>query len=135
METLSRQPAQEHHARVLIVDDDRDWCEAAALLLDMEGIAAELVHDGDSAIDRMSRERFDAAIIDVQMPGRWGVDVVRELRETHGYSLPILIATGHPVATGVCAGLLAGADDEFFKSEPSSEMVAKLRRLWRERAH
>jgi len=122
-------------ARVLIVDDDRDWCEAALLALESEGIDADAVHSGDAAVSRLSSIRYDAAIIDVQMPGRWGVDVVRELRESHGDSLPIIIATGAPAAAGVCAGILAGADDEFFKCDSNDDMVRKLRQLWRARAH
>jgi DNA-binding response OmpR family regulator len=123
------------HVRVLIVDDDKDWCEAAALALESEGIRADSVHSGDEAIETLTHSRYDAAIVDVQMPGRWGVDVVRELRESHGFQLPIIIATAAPQATGVCAGLMAGADDEFFKCDSNQEMVTKLRRLWRDRAH
>lgn len=123
------------HARVLIVDDDHDWCEAAQLALETEGIAADAVHSGDAAVLRLGSRRYDAAIVDVQMPGRWGVDVVRELRERQGHEMPIIIATAAPAAAGVCAGLLAGADDEFFKCDSNDDMVRKLRRLWRERAH
>ena len=121
--------------RVLIVDDDRDWCEAAQLVLETEGIKADAVHSGDDAVHRMARTRYDAAIVDVHMPGRDGVDVVRELRESHGDRLPIIIATGMPAAAGICAGILAGADEEFFKCDSNTDMVCKLRRLWRERAH
>jgi DNA-binding response OmpR family regulator len=124
-----------HRVQVLIVDDDKDWCEAATLVLESEGIHADAVHDGDAAITVLLRAKYDAAIVDVQMPDRWGVDVVRELRESHGWAMPIIIATGAPAAAGVCAGLLAGADDEFFKCDSNVEMVAKLRRLWKERAH
>jgi len=131
----SARPESVLPVRVLIVDDDRDWCETAALALETHGIQASCVYTGDEAIERMTRERFDAAIVDVHMPGRWGVDVVRELRETHGPSLPIVIATALPAAAGVCAGLLAGADAEFYKFEADEEMVSRLERLWRERAH
>jgi two-component system OmpR family response regulator len=127
--------ATEHHVRVLIVDDDRDWCEAAQLVLEGEGIGADAVHSGDAAVSLLGRSSYDAAIVDVQMPGRWGVDIVRELRETLGPQLPIIIATAMPAAAGVCAGILAGADDEFFKCDPNQDIVVKLRRLWRERAH
>ncbi len=133
METRAQAPQE--HARVLIVDDDRDWCEAAQIALETEGIAADAVHSGDAAMQRLGHHRYDAAIVDVQMPGRWGVDVVRELRESHGHQMPIIIATAAPAAAGVCAGLLAGADDEFFKCDPNEDMIRKLRRLWRERAH
>jgi DNA-binding response OmpR family regulator len=122
-------------ARVLIVDDDKDWCEAASLALETEGIFSDSVHDGDAAIARLNEERYDAAIVDVHMPGRWGVDVIREVRESLGDSMPIIITTAAPAATGICAGLIAGADDEFFKCDANQDMVSKLRRLWRDRAH
>jgi DNA-binding response OmpR family regulator len=133
MQTREEAVTQEH-ARVLIVDDDHDWCEAAQLALETEGIAADAVHSGDAAMQRLGTRHYDAAIVDVQMPGRWGVDVVRELRANRG-GMPIIIATAAPTAAGVCAGLLAGADDEFFKCDSNEDMVRKLRRLWRERAH
>jgi DNA-binding response OmpR family regulator len=132
---LSTDVLAQGHVRVLIVDDDRDWCEAAQLVLESEGIHADAVHSGDAAIDVLENMRYDAAIVDVQMPDRWGVDVVRELRESHGTQMPIIIATAAPAASGVCAGLLAGADDEFFKCDSNRDMVSKLRRIWRERAH
>ena len=135
MQQIIRLQEAKHPVRVLIVDDDKDWCEAAMLALDGEGIEADAVYGADDAIDRFARQRYDAAIVDVQMPGRWGVDVVRELRESHGDSFPIIIATAAPVAAGVCAGLIAGADEEFFKCDSNFDMVVKLRRLWRERAH
>lgn len=128
----STQPPQ---VRVLIVDDDRDWCEAAALALEDEGICSDLVHSGNEAVSALERRGYDAAIVDVYMPGRWGVDVVRELRERHGPAMPILIATGAPAAAGVCAGLLAGADEEFFKFDSNGQLVQKLRKIWRRRAH
>lgn len=121
--------------RVIIIDDDADWCEAMSLVLETSGIGAVAVTDADAALARLARERFDAAIVDVHMPDRWGVDVVRELRAVHGESLPIVIATGALSADGVCAGLLAGADDEFFKCDPDDEIVLKLRRLWTDRLH
>lgn len=129
------EPFNQLQARVLIVDDDRDWCEAAQLLLETEGIISDAVHSGDAVMEQLASARYDAAIVDVQMPDRWGVDVVREVRLMLGVSLPIIIATGASAAAGVCAGLLAGADEEFYKSDPKEEMVGKLRRLWRERAH
>lgn len=131
----TEQPLSLTQVRVLIVDDDRDWCEAAALVLEGEGIQAETVYSGEEAVAAFDRRGYDAAIVDVHMPGRWGVDVVRQLREQHGHSMPILIATAAPAAAGVCAGLLAGADEEFFKCDPDRELVEKLRRLWRQRAH
>lgn len=122
-------------ARVLIIDDDVDWSEAAILALEDHGIHAEAVHTADEGLERLSRVNYDAAIVDVLMPDRWGVDLVRELRQTYGDSLPIIIATGALAADGVCAGLLAGADDELFKVDAKAELVPKLRRLWESRLH
>lgn len=116
--------------RVLVVDDDADWREAAVLALEEAGIAAESVADGEAALLALAQGGFDGAVIDVQMPGRDGVSVVRALRESHGDGLAVLIVTAAPAAAGVCAGLLAGADEEHFKCDPSDDLVAKLRRVW-----
>lgn len=124
-----------HAIRVLIVDDDRDWCEATSMALESAGMEPVAVHSGDEALERVEVDTFDVAVIDVHMPGRWGVDVVKEIRRQHGERLPILIATAAPTASGVCEGLLAGADEEFFKFESQNAMVLKLRRLWEKRLH
>lgn len=121
--------------RVLIIDDDVDWSEAAVLSLEENGIQAHAVHTADDALKVLSRERYDAAVVDVLMPDRWGVDLVRELRQTFGDSLPIIIATGALAADGISAGLLAGADDELFKVDAKAELIPKLRRLWESRLH
>lgn len=135
MNSVSTESVPGVSLRVLIIDDDRDWCEAAAAALEGEGIGADCVYDAAGTEERLGEHRYDAAIVDVLMPDRSGVDVVRELRENYGHHMPILIATGASVASGVCEGLLAGADEEFFKFDSDRVMVAKLRRLWRSRAH
>lgn len=129
--TLSSAPAR----LVLVVDDDRDWCEAAALTLEGAGIAVDRACSGDEAMRALKRRGYDAAIVDVHLPERSGVEVVRELRHLHGDTMPILIATAAPAAAGVCAGLLAGADEAFFKSDPDLTLAQTLRKLWRQRAH
>lgn len=120
--------------RVLIVDDDADWSQVAAEALAASGIDASLAKSGEEALERLAEGAFDAAIVDVQMPERDGIEVVRDVRAIHGSQLPILISTGRDAATGVCAGLMAGADGECFKSEPSGRLVEALYALWRERA-
>lgn len=118
-------------ARVLIVDDDVDWAEAVVLALEDEGIEALAVHSASEALRLLQGEIFHAAVIDVLMPDRWGVELVFELRQTVGDSLPIIVATGALSADGVAAGLLAGADDELFKVDARAELLPKLRRLWK----
>jgi DNA-binding response OmpR family regulator len=119
--------------RVLIVDDDADWREAAVLALEVAGVSADGVADGDAALRALAAGDYDGAVVDVHMPGRDGVSVVRALRESHGDGLALLIATAAPAATGVCAGLLAGADEEHFKTDPCEQLVGKLEHAWRTR--
>jgi CheY-like chemotaxis protein/anti-sigma regulatory factor (Ser/Thr protein kinase) len=66
--------------RVLVVDDEHDVARLIAADLEPYGIVAEIETDGDLALERLRRERFDAITLDVLMDGKSGIDVLRELR-------------------------------------------------------
>ena len=116
--------------RILIVEDN---ARIAAFLhkgLEEEGYSVEVVGDGDEGLVAAVEQEFDAAIVDVMLPGRTGVELVRELRET-GRSMPILMLTARDRTENKIEGLDAGADDYLTKPFDFTELTARLRALLR----
>ena len=66
---------------VLIVDDDRDFAESLAMVLDGRGYQVDTVHSGEGAIRKFREKDFDIAFIDVKLPGKNGVESFMEIRK------------------------------------------------------
>ncbi|MDP3071806.1 MAG: response regulator transcription factor [Opitutaceae bacterium] len=118
--------------RVLVVEDE---IKVAALLkggLMEHGFAVETCHDGNSAIERAMNESFDAIILDIMLPGRDGLSVLRKLREAR-QTVPILLLTARGDVNERVEGLNLGADDYLAKPFAMLELVARLGAVLRRR--
>ena len=113
--------------RILIVDDDRALCGLLAEYLRREGFVVELAHDGEAALTQLRNPalRPDLLILDVMMPGRDGLDTLRELRMQHRLPEIMLSAKGEPVDRVI--GLELGADDYLSKPCLPRELLARVR--------
>jgi two-component system response regulator CpxR len=120
--------------RILIVDDDRALCRLLADYLQREGFVVDLAHDGDSALAQLrdAAQRPDLLILDVMMPGRDGLDTLRELRMQHRLPVIMLSAKGEPIDRVV--GLELGADDYLSKPCLPRELLARVRAQLRRHA-
>lgn len=116
--------------RLLLVDDDDSIRTSLGRALELEGYQIEVAGDGDTALDRVDGDRFDAILLDVMMPGRSGLEVARELRSV-GDATPILMLTARHEVTDRVAGLDAGADDYLPKPFALDELLARIRALLR----
>jgi two-component system OmpR family response regulator len=116
--------------RVLVVEDNPRIAGFLRKGLDEEGYAVTVIGDGDEAFSRAREEDFDAAVVDVMLPGRSGIELVRGLREL-GAALPIILLTARDRTEEKVEGLDAGADDYLTKPFDFSELVARLRALLR----
>jgi two-component system response regulator CpxR len=121
-------------SRILIVDDDRALCRLLADYLQREGFAVDLAHDGETALTHLRNpaERPDLLILDVMMPGRDGLDTLRELRMQHRLPVIMLSARGEPVDRVI--GLELGADDYLAKPCLPRELLARVRAQLRRNA-
>lgn len=118
--------------RVLVVEDDT---KVAALLksgLAGHGFAVEVCHDGNTAFERATTESFDAIILDIMIPGRDGLSVLRKLRETN-QTVPVLLLTARGDVAERIEGLNLGADDYLPKPFVILELVARLSAVLRRR--
>jgi two-component system response regulator CpxR len=113
--------------RILIVDDDRALCQLLAEYLRREGFAVDVAHDGEAALVQLRNQaqRPDLLILDVMMPGRDGLETLRELRMQHRLPVIMLSAKGEPVDRVI--GLELGADDYLAKPCLPRELLARVR--------
>ncbi|HEY7201849.1 MAG TPA: response regulator transcription factor [Candidatus Dormibacteraeota bacterium] len=116
--------------RVLIVEDDPQLAASLHRGLEEAGMAVDTVADGPSALDAAPAAAYDVIVLDVMLPGRDGLDVVRALRERR-LRTPVLMLTGLGAVEDRVRGLEAGADDYLVKPFALSELVARVRALRR----
>jgi DNA-binding response OmpR family regulator len=116
--------------RILVVEDNPRISAFLCKGLGEEGYSVEAAQDGDDAYGKAIEQEFDAAIVDVMLPGRSGVELVRDLREA-GKGIPILMLTARDRTEDKIEGLDAGADDYLTKPFDFTELTARLRALLR----
>ena len=116
--------------RVLVVEDEKKIAAFIRKGLATEGFNPLLCHRGDDALQLATTERFDAIVLDVMLPGRDGLSVLRQLRERRN-TVPVLLLTARDSLSERVEGLNAGADDYLGKPFSMDELVARLRAIGR----
>ncbi|MGA9495452.1 MAG: response regulator transcription factor [Terriglobales bacterium] len=119
-------------SRVLVVEDEAHLADGLRFNLQAEGHAVEVAPDGETALQRLleKRERFDALVLDVMLPGKSGFDVAALLREKKNY-VPILMLTARGRPEDVLQGFASGADDYLPKPFELAILIARLESLLR----
>ena len=120
--------------RVLIVEDEPYLAEAVRDGLRLEAIAADIAGDGDTALEMLSVNSYDIAVLDRDIPGPSGDDVARWIVAS-GTGIPILMLTAADRLDDKATGLELGADDYLTKPFELRELVLRLRALDRRRQH
>ena len=120
-------------AKILIVEDEDKLRHALERGLADEGYEVTAVEDGDLGVAFAADEPFDGLVLDLMLPGRDGVDVLRELR-ARGFPGPILILSARGGLEDRVLGLDLGADDYLTKPFAWSELLARLRACLRRKA-
>jgi two-component system response regulator VanR len=120
--------------RVLIVEDEPLMAEAIRDGLRLEAIAADIANDGDVALELLSVNAYDIAILDRDIPGPSGDEVAAHVVAHHG-TMAILMLTAADRLDDKASGFGAGADDYLTKPFDMRELVLRLRALDRRRAH
>ncbi len=116
--------------RLLLVEDDTMIGETVLDLLRGEHFAVDWVRDGDSADTTLQSESYDLVLLDLGLPRRDGIDVLRRLRARKDPT-PVLIVTARDALEQRVAGLDAGADDYVLKPYDLEELLARIRALIR----
>jgi DNA-binding response OmpR family regulator len=112
--------------RVLLIEDDRMLARLVERMLGEAGYAVDVTASAEEGRHLATSVEYDAILLDLELPDRNGLDVVRELRR-EGRSTPVLIMTGRDDDTDIVRGLDAGADDYLTKPVGSEVLKARLR--------
>lgn len=118
---------------ILVVEDSQNLVALLRQLLRDEGFAVRVAHDGETGLASALEDEPDLLLLDVGLPQRNGVDVVRELRRK-GVNTPALMLTGHTDVADRVVALEAGADDYLGKPFAHEELIARIRALLRRSA-
>ena len=113
--------------RILVADDDPLMRTFIVVSIGSAGETTEAV-DGDEALTLLEQDSFDLALIDWDMPGRNGLDVIRTIR-AKGSQVPIIMVTGKAEREQVVQALEAGVSDYLIKPFESSALRKKLDKL------
>jgi two-component system OmpR family response regulator len=119
--------------RLLLVEDDPMIGEAVRDLLRAEGYAVDWANDGDMADAALATQAYDLVLLDLGLPRRDGLAVLRDLRARKDRT-PVLIATARDGVAQRVQGLDAGADDYVLKPYDLEELLARIRALLRRAA-
>lgn len=116
--------------RILVVEDEKDLNRIICSKLVKEGYNVDACYDGQAALDYMEAENYDGAIMDIMIPNKDGITVLREMRNA-GIQVPVLFLTAKTETQDIVRGLDAGASDYMTKPFEFSELMARLRVMLR----
>jgi two-component system copper resistance phosphate regulon response regulator CusR len=116
--------------RILVVEDDRKVASFLEKGLREEGYAVDTAHNGDDGAMRAAVYDYDVLLLDVMLPGKSGLEIVREVRAREK-TVPILMLTARDSREDIVRGLDSGADDYLTKPFSFDELLARVRALLR----
>lgn len=116
--------------RILVVEDEMDLCDAIAEGLQIDGYAVDKCYDGVEACELITVGTYDLVILDLNLPGMDGLDILREVRE-QSKDVKVLILSARAEVSDKVLGLDIGANDYLAKPFAFEELEARLRSLLR----
>lgn len=116
--------------RILIVEDEIDLCDSIAEGLQIDGYAVDTCYDGTEAYELITTETYDLVVLDLNLPGMDGMDVLSKVRK-QDKSTKILILSARSTVTDKVTGLDSGANDFLAKPFDFEELEARIRCLLR----
>ena len=116
--------------RILVVEDEQKVANALKEGLEDERYEAVVAHTGEDAFFRITTEKFDLILLDINLPGRDGLEILSSVRKG-GVETPVLLLTARDTLQDRVAGLNIGADDYLVKPFAFAELLARIRALLR----
>lgn len=118
--------------RLLVVEDERALCESIAKGLRLDGYEVDTAFDGEEAMEIISTDSYDLIILDLNLPGMDGLDILRNMRENDNET-NVLILSARGGLNDKIEGLDSGANDYLCKPFHFEELEARVRSLTRRR--
>ena len=116
--------------RVLVIEDEKKTASFIRKALQAEGYAVDVCHDGNEGLVAPSATPYDAIVLDIMLPGRDGLSILRRWRQVHN-RIPVLLLSARGDVIERVEGLDAGADDYLPKPFALVELAARVRALTR----
>ncbi len=116
--------------RITLVEDNISLAKGIAYRLRDDGHSVDMLHDGDAAAVFLAQETSDVVILDINLPGKSGIDLLSMLRRI-GDPRPVILLTARSGTDDLVAGLDAGADDYLSKPFAMDELAARVRAVGR----
>ena len=118
--------------KILIAEDTTDLNRVITAMLELAGYDVDSVFDGEAALEQIEKSGYDAVILDIMMPKKDGISVLRDMR-TKNTMVPVLLLTAKAEVDDRVAGLDAGADDYLPKPFAMKELLARINAMTRRR--
>ena len=117
--------------RIALLEDDPSQVDLLQKWLQQEGFKCYPFASGETLLRALGRDTFDLLLIDWELPGLSGIDVVTRVRERLDWHIPILFVTARDSEEDIVTALEAGADDYMIKPVRRMELLARLRAVQR----
>lgn len=116
--------------RLLLAEDERELSKALVSILKHNNFTVDAVYDGEEALEFLAAEVYDGVILDIMMPKKDGISVLKEVRAS-GNAVPILMLTAKSEVDDKVLGLDSGANDYLTKPFAAAELLARIRSMTR----
>jgi two-component system, OmpR family, response regulator len=130
LENLYRYEYSHSNVRILVVEDERKIARFIRQGLEEQGFAAEICGNGDEAFALITSRAYDAIVLDIMLPGRDGLSILRNLRERRN-TVPVIVLTARTELNERVDGLNLGADDYLTKPFYIEELIARIQAVTR----
>ena len=116
--------------RVLLVDDEAEFVETLAQRLEVRDLDVATALGGEEALERLAEREIDVVVLDLQMPGVDGIQVLRRIKESWPL-IEVIMLTGHATVETAIQGMKLGAFDFLIKPTETEELLEKVARAFR----
>jgi two-component system, OmpR family, response regulator CpxR len=119
--------------KVLLVDDEQEFVEVLAERLEARGFDVRTSFSGDDALSKLKEGDADVVILDVLMPGKDGMETLREIKQLNPI-IEVIMLTGHATIETAISGLKLNAYDYLMKPTDTEALVTKITNAYRRKA-
>ena len=116
--------------KILLVDDQKDFIESLAERLQLRDFDVSTALNGIDALKLMEENEFDVIVLDVKMPGKSGIDILKEIKNTNQLSQVIML-TGHATVESAIQGMKLGAYDYIMKPTVTEDLINLINKAYK----
>ena len=116
--------------KLFLVDDEKDFIESLAERLQLRDFGVKTALNGEDAVKLISENEFDVIILDVKMPGKSGIETLKEIKNINQLSQVIML-TGHATVESAIQGMKLGAYDYIMKPTDTEELIKLINKAYK----